>query len=262
MVVLSKHEAKKLEEIRARVKALAAVLMVDNKGALEQRGDKFALEVLTDPASYPEIGSDLASILAHAGPDARFLLVLVDMMAEWVENPAYLLAGARNLDPARMARISREIERVPESHAETTTIGLKASDLRYLLGMADLPPPQFIIKVDDGPEQTEALREQIDQMLQTSDFTKIAILEGASRVDVLPPIPMPEKPAFDFDMSAELSIDTLREELLALLKNPVSRCLFDIRGPGGGNTNILIFTRDEQDKGRIEEYIRKHDLAP
>lgn len=68
------------------------------------------------------------------------------------------------------------------------------------------------------------------------------------------------KPTFDFDVDYNFSLDTLKDELLDLVDVSKTKILFNICGPGGGNTNVLIYTEDSKDKSAIEAYMMVHGL--
>jgi len=65
------------------------------------------------------------------------------------------------------------------------------------------------------------------------------------------------QPTFNFDVSFDYSLDVLSEEILDCLHNPESKCIFDIRGPVGGNTNVLIFTTDADDITRVKLFLNR-----
>jgi hypothetical protein len=70
------------------------------------------------------------------------------------------------------------------------------------------------------------------------------------------------RPTIEFDVSSEMSLDELSKELLALLLDTErSTLLLNPRGPGGGNTQVLVYTTSERDLAAVQGYVKQHGLS-
>ena len=58
----------------------------------------------------------------------------------------------------------------------------------------------------------------------------------------------------EFDIAYDYPLDLLRQEILDLVKNEKTKVFFDVRGPAGGNTCVLVFTEDRNDLDVITSF--------
>ena len=62
----------------------------------------------------------------------------------------------------------------------------------------------------------------------------------------------------DFDVNYDFSLEQLKQELVPLCTHPSTKVLFNLSGPGSGNTQVLVETESNQDMDNFLNYLLKH----